>query len=424
MENLFLTLAITGIALQLLILVLALFEPGLAYRMPDTPSVPLDSDEFAHILAIVSDAHLHHDAAFEVLKNGATFYEAELDAIRSAKSHICLEAYIFQKGEIGSRFIEALAARARDGVEVRLVLDAIGSFNTWRSTFRPLIEAGGNVCWYMPLRWYNLTRFNNRTHREMLIIDGEVAFVGGAGIADHWFKARGRNKAWRDTMVRVRGSAVASLQSMFSENWLQSSGELLTDKKYYPGSAKPGHAQAMVVNSTPSYGRANRARMLFQILIATATRSIKITTPYFLPDRSARRALIEALDRGIQIEILVPGKHSDHAMTRRSSRRLYGPLLEHGAKIYEYEPSMIHTKSLVVDGLWAVFGSTNFDTRSFAINDEVNVAALDEPLAERLEQDFQADLTVSHRVTYEDWRRRSPFERAHEWLGWIIERQE
>lgn len=425
METLFLVLAVAGIATQLAVVILALFQPGLPYRIPEPPSVPPDSREFARLLAIVSDAHLHDDNALEVLTNGNEFYEAELEAIQSARSHICLEAYIFHKGEVATRFLNALTERVQNGVEIRLVLDAVGSFRTDRAIFRDLIAAGGKVCWYMPARWYNLTRFNNRTHREMLIVDSVVAFVGGAGIADHWYKRAGRHqKPWRDTMIRVRGSAVDSLQSMFAENWLESSGELLTAGKYYPRVERAGTARAMVINSTPTSGRSTRARMIFQILIATATRRIHISTPYFLPDRAAREALIEAMRRGVELKIILPGKHSDHLLTRRSSRRLYGFLLEHGARIYEYQPSMIHAKCLLVDDLWTVVGSTNFDTRSFGINDEVNVAALDEPLAARLEQDFQNDLDASHQVTYEEWLRRSRWERISEWMGWIIERQE
>src|SRR5215469_370271 len=228
METLILVFAIAGLATQLVIVVLALFEPPLAYEIAEFPGVPLGSKEFARVLAVVSDAHLHNDSAVEVLTNGTVFYEAELTAIRSARSHICLEAYIFRKGNVAATFLSALTERARNGVEVRLVLDAVGSFNTPRGLFAKLIAAGGRVCWYMPFRWYNLSRFNNRTHREMLIVDGTVAFVGGAGVADHWYKGGSRDKAWRDTMVCVRGSAIASLQSIFAENWLESSGELLT----------------------------------------------------------------------------------------------------------------------------------------------------------------------------------------------------
>jgi cardiolipin synthase len=425
METFFLVLTVTGIAIQVLIVLLALFEPGLDYRIAEPPQVPLDSDEFSRMLAVMSDAEPHSDTAIEVLTNGDQFYEAELEAIGAAESHICLEAYIFQKGEIATRFIQALTERARAGVEVRIVLDAVGSFNTWRHTFRELIAAGGQVCWYMPLRWYNLSRFNNRTHRELLIVDGKVGFLGGAGIADHWYKRHHKKARWRDTMFRVHGHAVAGLQSIANENWLEASGELLASPRYYPKCDSAGSASAMVIDSTPSTGRSTRARMLFQTLICSASRSIHITTPYFLPDRGARRALVDAVEkRGIDLKIIVPGKHSDHLLTRRSSRRLYGELLKSGAQIYEYQPAMIHTKSLVVDGVWSVVGSTNFDSRSFGLNDEVNLAARDEGLAERLEIDFQRDLAASRRITYSDWRRRSPVERVHEWLGWIVERQE
>jgi cardiolipin synthase len=425
MGTFFLIITITGIALEGLILVLALFEPGLEYRISEPPSCPLDSDEFTRMLAVLSEAEPYSNTAVEVLTNGDQFYEAELEAIAAARSHVCLEAYIFQKGEIATRFIQALVERARAGVKVRIVLDAVGSFNTWRRDFREVLDAGGEVYWYMPLRWYNLTRYNNRTHRELLIVDGTVGFLGGAGIADHWFKSRKRHARWRDTMVRVRGRAVSGLQSIFTENWVEASGELLTGARYYPACKAEGAANAMVIDSTPSTGRSTRARMLFQSLIACAQRSIHITTPYFLPDRGARQALVDAMTtRGVEVKIIVPGKHSDHLLTRRSSRRLYGDLLKNGAQIYEYQPSMIHTKSLVVDGVWSVVGSTNFDSRSFGINDEMNLAARDEGLAARLEQDFQRDVAASRRVSYKKWSRRPPFERVHEWLGWILERQE
>jgi cardiolipin synthase len=425
MGTFFLVLAISGILIQLLLLLLALFGPGLPYRIHEPPRAPLDSEDFARLLGGLSDSAPHCDTSVQVLTNGDVFYEAELDAIRAATSHVCLEAYIFQKGEIGGRFIEALTERARAGVEVRVVLDAVGSFNTWKHTFRELIDAGGQVRWYMPFRWYNLTSYNNRTHREMLIVDGRVGFLGGAGIADHWYKQRGKNRRWRDTMFRIEGRAATAIQSLFAENWLESSGELLASMRYYPDTRASGSFAAMVVHSSPSQGRATRARMLFQTLLASAQRTIHITTPYFLPDRYLREELVRAIERrGVEVKVIVPGKHSDHLLTRRSSRRIYGHLLRHGAHIFEYAPSMIHTKSLVVDGIWSVVGSTNFDSRSFGLNDEVNLAALDEALAVRLEEDFARDLAVSKNVTYDEWRRRSPIERVNEWLGWIIERQE
>lgn len=426
MELFFLVLAITGIGIQLLLIMIALFEPPLAYRLDQPPDNPVDSPEFARCLGLLADAEPHRDTQVDVLTNGDQFYEAALEAIRLAHSYIGLEAYIFQKGEIASRYINALAERARAGVEVRVVLDAIGSLNTWPGDFRKLTDAGGKVRWYVPFRWYNLPRLNSRTHRELMVVDGEIGFIGGAGVADHWYKDRGPKKhRWRDTMFRVRGHAVASMQSMLAENWLEASGELLAGRKYFPENRSEGGTAALVINSSPSSGRGTRARMLFQTLIASACRSIHITTPYFLPDRSARQEMIHAMvNRGVEIKIIVPGKHSDHLLTRRSSRRLYGDLLKNGAQIYEYEPSMIHAKILVIDGIWSVVGSTNFDSRSFGINDEVNLAALDNNLAARIEEDFQRDLAASRRITYREWQRRSPIERVNEWLGWLVERQE
>jgi cardiolipin synthase A/B len=424
METFFLVVALIGIGVQLFFLVLALFEPGLAYRVSDPPAVPIGSVEFARALGLLADSQLHHATAVAVLTNGDAFYGAELEAIRSAESHICLEAYIFQKSEIGARFVQAMAERARAGVEVRLVLDAVGSINTRMSFFRELIEAGGQVRWYMPFRWYNLLRFNNRTHRELLVVDGRVGFIGGAGISDRWYRGTRRHARWRDTMFRVEGRSVPALQSMFAENWLESSGELLAGPKYYPECEDRGRVAALVINSSPSYGRSTRARMVFQMLIASAGRSIHITTPYFLPDHSARQELIRAMSRGVEVKIMVPGTHHDHLLTRRSSRRLYGELLRNGAQIFEYQPAMIHAKCMVVDGLWSVIGSTNFDHRSFGLNDEVNLAALDEELARLVESDFQRDVVHSRRIEYDEWRRRPAFERIHEWLGWIVERQE
>ena len=285
MDTFLFVITIMGVGLLALSVILALFEPGLEYRISEPVSCPLDSPEFARMLAVLSDAQEHTDTSVEVLANGETFYEAELKAIREARSHVCLEAYIFQKGAVASRFIDALTERARAGVKVRMILDAVGSFNTWRRDFRELIEAGGEVHWYMPFRWHNWLRYNHRTHRELLVVDGTIGFLGGAGIADHWLKDRrqwltGKKiRRWRDTMFRVEGRAVASLQSIFAENWVEASGELLTGAQYYPECEATGSAAAMVVDSTPSAGRSTRARMLFQTLMASAARSIHITTP-------------------------------------------------------------------------------------------------------------------------------------------------
>ncbi len=421
----FLVIAIIGIALLGFMLFLALFEPGLAYKISSPTTEPLESEDFLCVLEAITDSKIHRHGRVEVLTNGEVFYEAELEAIRNAKESINIEAYIFQKGELTKKFVEALTERARQGVKVRMVIDAIGSFATWESYFAELRAAGGRVCWYHPLRLFTLARFNNRTHREIIVVDGRVGFIGGAGFADHWYKGQGKNPRWRDTMFRIEGEMVTSIQAGFIENWLEASGEILTERNYFPSNEIENRMDALVVDSSPSTGGSTRARILYQTMLASAQKTIHITTPYFLPDRSARAEMLCAIrERNVEIKIIVPGKHSDHLLTRRSSRRLFGDLLKAGAKIYEYEKAMIHAKTMMIDELWSVVGSTNFDNRSFGLNDEINLAARDTELAARLAEDFATDLAASHEVSYEEWQHRSIFERMHEWLGWVLERQQ
>jgi cardiolipin synthase len=215
------------------------------------------------------------------------------------------------------------------------------------------------------------------------------------------------------------------MQSTFAENWVESSGEIIMGPEYFPFAAVEGDGMALVIDSSPTAGRSTRARMLFQVLLAAARKRIRITTPYFLPDDSARAEMVRAIkERGVRVEIIVPGKANDHLLTRHASRRLYGELLEAGALIHEYQPSMIHTKSLVIDDAWVVVGSTNFDPRSFGLNDEVNLAVFEPALAERINRDFQRDLGRSRRITLEEWRKRPIWEVTQEWFGALIERQQ
>jgi cardiolipin synthase len=421
----FLVIAILAITAQAFLIFLALFGPAHRYKIRKAAAFDLGSEDFVRMLEALADAKVHRNSRIEVLTNGEVFYEAELQAIREARRSINLEAYIFQRGALTRRFVDALGERAAAGVHVNVVLDAIGSFATTRGYMRPLIEAGGRVEYYHPLNWHAWPRLNNRTHRELLIVDGEIGFVGGAGFADHWITGRKRNPRWRDTMFRVTGDAVVGLQSTFSENWLEASGEILAGREYFPFCEVPHDSVTLVVNGTPSAGNSTRARILFQTMLASAKESIEITTPYFLPDSSAREELIRAVrERGVAVRVVVPGKHHDHLLTRRSSRRLFGGMLEAGLQIYEYRPSMIHHKCLIVDGKWSVIGTTNFDNRSFQLNDEVNVAALDRELAGRLQEDFETDRANSRQVTLEMWRKRPVLERCYECLGWILERQQ
>jgi cardiolipin synthase A/B len=421
----FVVFACLAMLLQAIYILAAFFGRSPKYRINVAAPESVTSKEFLWSLEAITDAKLNHCNRVEVFTNGNNFYEAELQAISEAKKNINLEAYIFQKGEIAKRFVDALAERARAGVKVKLTLDALGSATTTDSYLEPLLKAGGQVGWYHDAHWYNLPHYNNRTHRELMIIDGVVGFIGGAGIADHWYKdTNEKNRRWRDTVVRVEGDVVPNLQATFAENWLEACGELIIGPDYFPIVTREEGQTGMIVNSSPSAGGSTRARILMQALIAGAHKSIQITTPYFLPDQSMQDEIVRARKRGVQVEIITPGKHSDHALTRSSSQHAYGKLLKAGARVFEYQPAMIHAKILIIDSVWSVVGSTNFDNRSFGLNDEVNLAVMNDRLAARLAQDFARDVANSKEITYEQWEHRPLLQRAPEILGWVLERQQ
>ena len=418
--------AVISIAAIAILILAGLFAPGLKYSLVAPPKVPVSSPAFLNELEPLVSSKITRNNQIEVIENGDNFYEAELDAMRHARHSINIEAYIFHKGVVTNQVLNVLTERARAGVHVNLVIDSLGSLSTRKSYFKALKQAGGHVDWYHRLRLHNWFITNNRTHREITLIDGSIGFLGGAGYADWWgFPIKGEPR-WRDTMVRVQGDAVRGLEGTFVENCLESSGQILDGPDYFPPlNHDSGNVTALVVTSTPSSSvGSTRARVLFQTLVAAAQKSIYITTPYFLPDKSMREELVRAKKRGVQIRVIAPGKHADHAMTRSSGRSAYGDLLEAGAEIYEYEPSMIHAKITIVDGIWSVVGSTNFDNRSFGLNDEVNLAILNEQIASRLTHDFDEDAARSKRVTLDEWKNRSIFERMLEWVGWIFERQQ
>jgi cardiolipin synthase A/B len=416
--------AIAILAICVLVLV-GLFAPGLRYSLVNPVAVPIDSAAFLNELEPVVNSKITRNNQIEVIENGDHFYDAELDAMRQARHSINIEAYIFHKGKLTDEVLQVLTERARAGVHVNLVLDAAGSLSTRKSYFKALKEAGGKVDWYHRLRLHNWFIINNRTHREITLIDGSTAFVGGAGYADWWRYGTKSEPRWRDTMVRIQGDAVRAIQGTFLENYLEASGKILDGGDYFPPATPDrGKTTALVVTSTPSSGGSTRARVLFQTLIAGARKSIYITTPYFLPDRSMMDELVQAEQRGVRVSVIVPGKHDDHALTRSSGRSAYGKLLKAGANVYEYEPSMIHAKIAIFDGAWSVVGSTNLDNRSFGINDEVNVAVLDPEIAGRLTRDFEQDAGESKKVTLQEWKKRPLSERLMEMVGWVFEREQ
>lgn len=401
-----------------------LIGPPLAYRIRRSPEVSLESEDFVRYLSAITDAATHRHTSITALKNATEFYPAELEAIRSACKSVCLECYAFLPGRVAREFLAALTERARAGVAVKLVVDSIGSLRCPTNYFDSLRTAGGQLQWYHPIDFRSWARVNNRTHRKLLIVDGKIGFTGGAGIADHWLFGSKGDPPWRDTMFRMEGGAVTGLTAVFAENWLETSGEILAGPEEFPFCQAPGNAPVLVVNSSPQ-GGATRARILFQTLLDSAKKSIRITTPYFLPDRSARQALARAAkERGVNVQILTAGRHSDHRSLMKLSESMDIPVLTAGAEVYEYEPSMIHAKLMTVDDIWTVFGSTNFDHRSFALNDEVNVAVLDRQLAGEVDRQFQEDLDKSSPVSVQQLRRRSYSTRAINDLMWLGRRED
>ena len=284
-----------------------LFGPVLPYQLQGRPPKELDSAEFVRYLSLITDAAAHRNTKVQRLKNGDEFYPAELEAIRNAKSSIDLEVYAFLKGEVAGRFLEALSERARAGVDVNVVVDSIGSFSTGDGYFAGLRDAGARMEWYHPVDLKSWPRLNNRTHRKMLVVDGKVAFAGGAGVADHWLTGSEASPPWRDTMFRLEGQAVMGVTSVFAENWLECTGEILAGDEQFPFTEAEGDQPFLVINSSPQSG-GTRARILFQTLLDCARHTIRITSPYFLPDRSARHAIVRAVqDRGVKVQVITAG---------------------------------------------------------------------------------------------------------------------
>jgi cardiolipin synthase len=409
-----------GIFLVWLVLVF-LFTPGINYRLAHRTSI--HAPEFLYTLQSTCQAALHHGNHVTIFTNGVAFYPAMLEAINKATHSINMELYIFQPGAIADQFIDALSDRARQGVVVTIVVDAIGSFSLWGRPIRRLRRAGCRIESYQRLRWHSLARINNRTHRELLVVDGYIAFAGGSGIADWWWRGTKRKPAWRDTMARIEGPVVAALQGVAAENWLECCGEILTGPEYFPDLSTVGETTAFVVKSSPS-DRATASRVTFQLLMEGADHHLRICTPYFLPDRALRRALVEIARRGVTVTVIVPGRHTDQRWVRLASRRMWGTLLAAGVRIFEYERAMMHAKVLVVDGLWSVLGTTNVDNRSFEHNDEVNVAMCDRDVAERLLADYMRDINDSEEMTLAGWQARPLWEKIVGPFVWILERQQ
>ena len=349
----------------------------------------------------------------EALQNGEEIFPAMLAAIRGAKQSINFESYIYWSGDIGQEFADALAERAKAGVQVRVLLDWLGSQKIKKELLDEMRDAGAEIYLFHPLSWYDIARVNNRTHRKLLIVDGTTGFTGGVGIADKWQGHAQDADHWRDSHYRAQGPVVAQMQATFIDNWTKVSGHVLHGADYLPAIDTSGQAQAQMFSSSPE-GGAESMQLMYLLVIAAAGKSIDLASAYFVPDELTSDALVAAMKRGVRLRIVVPGPIIDTDVVRRASRATWGPLLAAGAEIYEYQPTMYHCKVLIVDGLLVSVGSTNFDPRSFRLNDEANLNVYDAAFAAAQTSVFNRDVAQSRRITLEEWNNRPFHEKVME----------
>ena len=354
----------------------------------------------------------------EILENGDEIFPAMLAAIASARRTINFEAYIFWSGEVGARFRDALAERAAHGVAVRVLLDAVGSpgRHLQAGDVEVLRRAGCRVEFFHSTKPWVIWVVNHRNHRRILVVDGALGFTGGVGFADPWRGNADSPEHWRDTQVRVEGPAVRGLQRAFQENWSETTGEALVGEDFFPALPEAGSTSAAVVPSSPLAAMSGAGRV-YAISLAAASKEIWIANSYFLPDESTVGLFVAAVRRGVDVRIIVPSdKQNDVPATKAAGRSFFGPLLAGGVKIFEYQPTMYHLKTMVVDGIFSTVGSANFDDRSFHLNEELNLFVYDADFAARMKQSFERDLSQCRPYTLAMWKSRTLTKRATEWL--------
>jgi cardiolipin synthase len=349
------------------------------------------------------------------LINGDNFLPAMLEAVRGARRSICLETYIYWSGDVGQQVAEALAERARAGVKVHVIIDWVGSRNIDSTHLRLMRQAGVEVERYNPLVWYALTRVNHRDHRKLLIVDGQVGFTGGAGLADIWKGNADSPEHWRDAMFKLEGPAVAQMQAAFMDNWTKTNARVLDGDDYFPELHPAGEEFAQVFKSSPREGTED-VRLMYLLCIAAARQSIRLSASYYVPDDLTTQEFVEACGRGVQVEIILPGARTDAAIVKHASRGKWGPLLKAGVKIYEYQPTMYHAKMMIIDDVFVSVGSANFGNRSFRLNDEANLNVFSAAFAREQARVFEADKAQSKEVSYTQWKKRGCWKRFMESL--------
>jgi len=393
----------------------------------EIPEIVVGEPSFFRTIEAHTDAPIVGGNRIEVLLNGNETFPAILRDIRAAKSTITFAQYLYEGGSIAREIAQAFAERGRAGVKVRILLDDHGSGSAPAEIIDIMKQGGCEVEYFRRIEAegiifpWKLLRYNYRSHRRVLVIDGKIGFTGGYGISDAWTGDGRTPDHWRDTNVRVEGPVVIFLQAAFAESWLETTGIAIGGENYFPRLDPVGNITGQIVKSSPS-GGSFQNYMLFLLSINSAKKSILITNPYFIPDDVMTEALVKAAGRGVRVEILLPGK-IDSQLTYTASRSHYGPLLLGGIHVYEYKASLMHAKTIIVDSVWATIGSTNFDNRSFALNQEINLTVYNREIAQRLERIFADDLKYAERVTYEQWQSRSLYERVIEMFAFPIKEQ-
>ena len=385
-----------GVAIFLGLLLVAQDQDTLRVESPVDASDP----RFADYVASLVGAAVEPGDAYVVLRNGAAF-PPMLNAIERAKKRITFETYVFKEGGVGDQFLAALEHAAQRGVSVRLILDPIGSVLGDTNQER-LKKAGVQLAWFNPLEFWALEESNYRTHRKTLVVDGDVAFTGGMGIADQWLGNAQDRDHWRDTQFQITGPAVRALEASFYENWIETGGRSAPALDPELPSRATG-ARSVVLWSNPTAGASN-VKLLYLIAIGAARKTLDIESPYITLDESTRWSLAEARKRGVRIRMLTEGEITDAMPVKHASREGYQDLLDQGIEIYEYQPTMMHTKALIIDGVFSIIGSANFGNRSFELNDELTVGVFDPELASALTGDFETDLRVSKRLDAATWK--------------------
>lgn len=350
------------------------------------------------------------------LQNGDEIFPAMLRAIRGARRSINFETYIYWSGEVGEAFVEALAERARAGVAVNVLVDWVGGLKMEAGSVDRLRGAGVRFHWFHPLHWYTVDRMNNRTHRKLLVVDGRIGCTGGVGIADEWLGNGDRPDRWRDMHFCIEGPAVAQMQAVFEDNWITTTGEVLLGERYFPALPPAGTMAAHVHASSPDGGNENM-RLMYLLAIAAARESIDLQAAYFLPGALTTKALEDALARGVRVRVMMPGRWTDSELVMDASRAGWEAMLDAGAQLYRFQPSLFHNKMMVVDRHLTLVGSANFDERSFGLNDEANLGIYDDAFAAHMTAVFEADLSRSTAVDARRWRQRGRWARFREWLA-------